>query len=46
MKKILAVDIGGNSVKALVSGSKEPRKFPSGPTLTAQDMVTHVLKLT
>lgn len=44
--KILVIDIGGNSVKALVEGAKEPRKFPSGPTLTPHEMVTSVLKLT
>lgn len=44
--KILAIDIGGNSVKVLVSGQTEPRKFPSGPTLTPHQMVEGVLKLT
>jgi polyphosphate glucokinase len=44
--KVLVIDIGGNSVKVLVSGAKEPRKFPSGPTLTPRQMVSNVLKLT
>ena len=44
--KILVIDIGGNSVKALVNGQTEPRKFPSGPTLTPRQMVSGVLKLT
>jgi polyphosphate glucokinase len=44
--KILAIDIGGNSVKLLVNGQAEPRKFPSGPTLTPRQMVSGVLKLT
>jgi polyphosphate glucokinase len=47
--KVLAIDIGGNSVKVLVSGDtgeREPRKFPSGPTLTPRQMVSAVLKLT
>jgi polyphosphate glucokinase len=44
--KVLVIDIGGNSVKLLVSGAKEPRKFPSGPTLTPRQMVSNVLKLT
>jgi polyphosphate glucokinase len=44
--KILVIDIGGNSVKALVNGQTEPRKFPSGPTLTPRKMVSGVLKLT
>jgi polyphosphate glucokinase len=43
---VLVVDIGGNSVKALVSGQTEPRKFPSGPTMTPREMVSGVLKLT
>ncbi len=44
--KILVIDIGGNSVKILVTGQTDPRKFPSGPTLTPQKMVAGVLKLT
>jgi polyphosphate glucokinase len=44
--KILVIDIGGNSVKALVNGQTEPRKFPSGQTLTPREMVSGVLKLT
>lgn len=44
--KILAIDIGGNSVKALLEGKTEPRKFPSGPTLTPHQMVDGVLKMT
>ena len=44
--KVLAIDIGGNSVKVLVTGKTDPRKFPSGPTLTPRQMVSGVLKLT
>jgi len=44
--KVLVIDIGGNSVKVLVSGAKEPRKFPSGPALTPRQMVSNVRKLT
>ena len=44
--KVLVIDIGGNSVKALVTGETEPRKFPSGPTLTPRQMVSAVAKLT
>jgi polyphosphate glucokinase len=44
--KVLVIDVGGNSVKALVTGQAEPRKFPSGPTLTPRQMVSSVLKLT
>ncbi|MCE5317712.1 MAG: ROK family protein [Parachlamydia sp.] len=43
--KILVIDIGGNNVKILLSGEKEPRKFPSGPTMTPAQMVSGVKKL-
>jgi polyphosphate glucokinase len=46
VKHILAIDIGGNTVKVLVSSEKEPRSFPSGPTLTAKQMAEGVCKLT
>lgn len=42
---VLAVDVGGTHVKILASGQKEPRKFASGPTLTAKQMVSEVQKL-
>lgn len=44
--KVLVIDIGGNSVKVLVTGETEPRKFPSGPTLTPRQMASAVAKLT
>jgi len=44
--KVLVIDIGGNSVKLLISGETDPRKFPSGPTLTPRQMVSGVKKLT
>ncbi len=44
--KVLVIDIGGNSVKVLVTGETEPRKLPSGPTLTPRQMVSAVLKVT
>jgi len=37
--KVLVVDVGGTHVKMLASGQKEPRKFESGPSLTAAKMV-------
>jgi polyphosphate glucokinase len=43
---VLAIDIGGTHVKVLVSGQKEARKFPSGPTMTPKMMVDGVKKLT
>jgi polyphosphate glucokinase len=39
---ILVVDVGGTNVKLLASGQEEPRKFPSGPTLTPERMVVEV----
>jgi polyphosphate glucokinase len=41
---VLAVDVGGSHVKALASDQKERRRFISGPSLTAEKMVTGVLK--
>ena len=40
--RILVIDIGGTNVKLLASGQKEMRKVPSGPTLTAREMVAKV----
>jgi polyphosphate glucokinase len=42
---ILAVDVGGSNVKALLSGQDEKRKFKSGPALTAKEMADGVLEL-
>ena len=42
---VLSVDVGGTHVKILASGQKEPRRFASGPTLTAKQMVSEVQKL-
>jgi polyphosphate glucokinase len=42
---VLVVDVGGTHVKILTGGQKQPRQFPSGPTLTAQQMVARVKKL-
>jgi polyphosphate glucokinase len=41
---VLVVDIGGNNVKILATGHQTPRKFPSGPALTPQEMVSGVVK--
>lgn len=46
MDKVLAVDVGGSHVKLLVEGETEPRRFDSGPTLTAQRMVERARKAT
>jgi polyphosphate glucokinase len=42
---VLVVDIGGSHVKILATGQDEPRRFPSGPTLTAEQMVAGVKEL-
>ena len=42
---VLVIDIGGTNVKILATGQDELRKFPSGPTLTAKQMVAEVKKL-
>jgi polyphosphate glucokinase len=42
--KVLVIDVGGNNVKILVTGQEEPRKFPSGPTMTAEQMAQGVLQ--
>jgi polyphosphate glucokinase len=43
--KVLAVDIGGSSVKVLASGQTEPRKRRSGKKLTPAKMVEIVQEL-
>jgi polyphosphate glucokinase len=40
--KILVVDVGGTHVKMLATGQSEPRKFMSGPEMTAGKMVNLV----
>ena len=42
---VLAIDVGGTNVKLLASGHEARRKFPSGPKLSAQDMVDEARKL-
>jgi polyphosphate glucokinase len=44
--KVLVIDVGGNNVKMLASGHKQPLKFPSGRTLTPEKMVDGVKTLT
>ncbi len=43
--KVLVVDVGGTHVKILATRQKEFRQFPSGPTLTAKQMVAGVQRL-
>jgi polyphosphate glucokinase len=42
---VLVVDVGGTHVKILATGQDEPRRFPSGPLLTAEQMVAAVKDL-
>lgn len=37
--RVLVIDVGGTNIKLLATGQKEARKFPSGPTMTAETMV-------
>lgn len=43
--KVLVVDVGGTHVKILATGREDHREFPSGPTLTAEQMVARVKAL-
>jgi polyphosphate glucokinase len=40
---VLAIDVGGSHVKALLSGESEKRRFKSGPDLTPKETVDGVL---
>jgi hypothetical protein len=40
------IDIGEINAKILATGQKEPRKFPSGPTMIPRRMVAGVKELT
>jgi len=42
---VLVIDVGGTHVKILATGQKERREIPSGPTLTAKQMVDQVKAL-
>ncbi len=44
--KILVIDVGGTHVKLLASGHRRPRRFDSGPDLTAAAMVAGVREAT
>jgi polyphosphate glucokinase len=43
--KILVIDVGGTHVKILCTGQTTPRRFESGPKMTAQQMIQGVLSL-
>jgi polyphosphate glucokinase len=40
--KILAIDVGGTNVKVLATGRTKPLEIPSGPKMTANEMVRKV----
>jgi polyphosphate glucokinase len=42
---VLVVDIGGTHVKVLATRQAQRREFPSGPTMTPNDMVSGVKRL-
>lgn len=42
---VLAIDIGGTSVKLLATGQEKPRQFPSGTSLSPQRMVDEVKRI-
>jgi len=44
--RVLAIDVGGTNVKVLATGQTEPRRFPSGPKMTAKKMVSGVKEIT
>jgi polyphosphate glucokinase len=39
---ILAVDVGGTHIKVLATGRRKPLEIPSGPKMTAKEMVREV----
>ncbi len=43
---VLVVDVGGTHVKLMATGSREPRRFDSGPELTPEVMVERIRDLT
>lgn len=44
--RILVIDVGGTHIKVAGSWDRETHRIPSGPTMTAADMVAGVLALT
>lgn len=45
-RKVLVIDIGGSNVKLKATGVLKRRKFPSGPRMTAVEMVARVREQT
>jgi polyphosphate glucokinase len=44
--KTLVIDVGGTNIKMLATGQEMVRKFPSGPRMTALQMVENVKRAT
>ncbi len=44
--QVLVIDVGGTHIKCLKTGETNPRKFVSGPTMTAEQMVAGVKQAT
>jgi polyphosphate glucokinase len=42
---VLVIDVGGTSVKVLVTGRDEPLRFPSGQTMKPKQMVSGVKEI-
>ena len=40
--KVLVIDVDGTTVKVLATGQRQPRRIPSGPIMTAEEMVAGV----
>jgi polyphosphate glucokinase len=45
MRKVLVIDVGGTTVKLMIS-SREKRKFESGPKLSPRQMVAQIKRVT
>jgi polyphosphate glucokinase len=43
--RVLVIDVGGTNVKVLATGQRQPRRIPSGPTMTAEEMVAGIKPL-
>ena len=41
-RSILAIDVGGTHIKVLATGRRKPLEIPSGPKMTAREMVRQV----
>jgi polyphosphate glucokinase len=44
-RRVLVIDVGGTHVKIMATGHRDIRKMPSGPGMTARQMVAGVKKL-